>query len=89
MGIWRDTLRNGGCGRSPTEPPLAAGSATRAEPSGREPAVFGRLEEGITQLTEEPSGAGFEVPAWLEALEEEADPVLTEGAEADAESLDP
>ena len=51
--------------------------------------MFGRLEEGITQLTEEPSGAGFEVPAWLEALEEEADPVLTEGAEADAESLDP
>ncbi len=84
-----DELRNGGRGRSPTEPPLAAGSATRAEPSGPEPAVFGRLEEGITQLTEESSGAGFEVPAWLEALEEEVDRVLTEGAKAEAELLDP
>jgi hypothetical protein len=57
--------------------------------SGREPAAFSRLEEEIAQLTEEPSGAGFEVPTWLEALEEEVERVLSRAAEADAEPLDP
>ena len=82
-------LHSSGSGRAAAEPPLAAGPETRAEPSGREPAAFQRLEEGIGQLTEGPAGAGFEVPAWLEALEEEVDYVLTGDSEADDESLDP
>ena len=30
-----------------------------------------RLEQEVAQFTREPSGVGFEVPAWLEALEDE------------------
>ncbi len=30
-----------------------------------------RLEQEVAEFTREPSGVGFEVPAWLEALEEE------------------
>jgi hypothetical protein len=57
--------------------------------SGQELAALGRLEQGIAELTEEPSGGGVEAPAWLEALEEEVDQVLTESSEAEGESLDP
>jgi len=57
--------------------------------SGREPTALKQLEEEIAELTREPSGAGFEVPAWLEALEDEVDQALSEEAEADAESLAP
>jgi hypothetical protein len=39
--------------------------------AGRMPVAFTFLEEEIAQFTEEPSGVGFEVPGWLEALEEE------------------
>lgn len=56
---------------------------------GREPAALRRLEEAIAQFTEEITGTGFEVPAWLDALEEEVDEVLSQAPEADAEWLDP
>jgi len=42
---------------------------------------FARLEEGIQEFTRDVSGAGFDVPAWLEALEQEVDRVLSDGPE--------
>ncbi len=42
---------------------------------GLESEAFRRLEAGIAEFTEELSGAGFDVPAWLEALEDEVDQV--------------
>jgi hypothetical protein len=39
--------------------------------AGLMPVAFTFLEEEIAQLTEEPGGVGFEVPGWLESLEEE------------------
>ena len=33
---------------------------------------FKRLEQEVARFTEEPSGVGFDVPSWLEALEDEA-----------------
>jgi hypothetical protein len=39
--------------------------------------IFARLEEGIEAFTRDISGAGFDVPPWLEALEQEVDRVLS------------
>src|SRR5208283_3844138 len=50
-------------------------------PQSGEPGAFARLEEGIQEFTREISGAGFDVPAWLEALEQEVDRVLSDGPE--------
>jgi len=50
-------------------------------PHGDEPSSFARLEEGIQEFTRDISGAGFDVPAWLEALEQEVDRVLSDGPE--------
>ncbi|MFH1268261.1 MAG: hypothetical protein ABIK89_21280 [Planctomycetota bacterium] len=36
---------------------------------------FPQLEREVARFTEEPGGGGFDVPAWLEALEEEVDRV--------------
>ena len=55
---------------------------------GRNPVSFGRLEEEISQFTEEPTGVGFDVPAWLEALEQEVEDIQSETPEDD-EPLDP
>ncbi len=52
-----------------------------AEPQSDEPSAFARLEEGVQEFTREVSGAGFDVPAWLEALEQEVDRVLSDGPE--------
>lgn len=41
----------------------------------RPPASFRLLEREIAQFTNEPSGVGFDVPSWLEALEDEVDRV--------------
>jgi hypothetical protein len=38
-----------------------------------QPTAFRQLQQEIEILTRAPSGVGFEVPAWLEALEDEAD----------------
>ena len=53
----------------------------RARRGGDEPGAFARLEEGIQEFTRDISGAGFDVPAWLEALEQEVDRVLSDGPE--------
>jgi len=41
--------------------------------SGQKPTAFAQLEAEIRDLTEEPSGAGFIVPEWLESLEDEVE----------------
>jgi hypothetical protein len=63
-----------------------SGSAERVGEAGRlaggdERGTFARLEEGIQEFTRDISGAGFDVPAWLEALEQEVDRVLSDGPE--------
>ncbi len=54
------------------------GPAIREEREGREAAdsrAFRQLREQIAPFAENLSGAGFEVPGWLEALEDEVDRV--------------
>jgi hypothetical protein len=58
--------------------PRPAGKAV-SEPSQ----IFARLEEGIAQFTRDISGAGFDVPAWLEALEIEVDQVMADAPDDD------
>lgn len=50
---------------------------THSEPAQ----AFARLEEGLDQFTRDVAGAGFDVPAWLEALEQEVDRVLSDSSE--------
>jgi hypothetical protein len=49
---------------------------------------FEALREGIRPLTEEPAGVGFEVPHWLEALEDEVEDLRADGGQ-DNLSMDP
>ncbi len=55
---------------------------------GRPPEAFSRLEEELAPFTEDLSGSGFELPAWLDALQREVDQVLSQTAEDD-QWLDP
>jgi hypothetical protein len=55
---------------------------------GQPPKSFEALREGIGPLMEEPAGVGFEVPNWLEALEDEVEELRYGDAEEDR-SLDP
>jgi len=55
---------------------------------GGEPEHFQRLEEEIEEFTAELSGTGFEVPAWLDALQSEVEDALAEETEED-DLLDP
>jgi hypothetical protein len=48
--------------------------AAKSEPQD----PFARLEAGIAEFTREVSGAGFDVPAWLEALEQEVERVQSD-----------
>ena len=48
---------------------------------GREAAAFRQLEEQIARFTKEPAGAGFELPSWLEALEQEVERGLWQSGE--------
>ena len=57
--------------------PGKAPTASASTNSGPQDA-FVRLEEGIAQLTREITGAGFDVPAWLEALEQEAERAMSD-----------
>jgi len=62
----------------------------RSPPAADSPSVFTQLQAGIAEFTKEPSGAGFDVPAWLDALQEELDRLQTQDtADLDANSLDP
>jgi hypothetical protein len=56
--------------------------------SGRNSGACTRLEEEIAQFTHEVVGAGFDVPSWLEALEQEVDRVQVQAADED-DALDP
>jgi hypothetical protein len=50
-------------------------------PDDLPPRAFGRLEREVARFTREPSGVGFEVPPWLEALEEEVAAARSRAAE--------
>jgi hypothetical protein len=50
--------------------------------------AFAQLEREITRFTKEVAGAGFNLPGWLEALEQEVERAET-GADDDDQSLDP
>ncbi len=49
---------------------------------------FARLEQEIARFTQKPGGVGFEVPPWLEALENEVEELQAPAAEA-VEPADP
>jgi hypothetical protein len=56
---------------------------------GREPLALRQLEERIARFTQTPAGAGFELPGWLEALEQEMDQIQWQAVEEEEEGLDP
>ena len=56
--------------------------------NARPPAALGQLEEQIAAFTKEPSGAGFELPGWLEALDQELEQSQWPSAEEE-ETFDP
>ncbi|MCE5303022.1 MAG: hypothetical protein LLF97_07935 [Planctomycetaceae bacterium] len=56
---------------------------------GREPVVLRELEERIARFTQEPAGAGFELPGWLDALEQELDRLPWPSDDEDEDLLDP
>jgi hypothetical protein len=49
---------------------------------------FEALRESIDDLTEEPAGVGFEVPRWLESLEDEMEEIRS-GSTEDEQPVDP
>jgi hypothetical protein len=55
---------------------------------GRPGVAFARLEEEIAMFTSEVTGAGFDLPSWLEALQQEVDRVQSQWPE-DSETLEP
>ncbi len=75
-------------GRSATAPPVSpSNSPSEASPATAAPSgAFRRLKEGIAQFTREISGAGFDLPTWLEALQQEVDRVESQTAD-DEEDL--
>jgi hypothetical protein len=60
--------------RPPAEEPRATAEAD-------EPSAFARLEEGIARLTIDIAGAGFDLPGWLEALQQEVDRVESQAVD--------
>lgn len=59
------------------------GPAIKERLAGGKTPSFDLLEEEIDKLTAKPSGVGFEVPSWLDSLEEEADRASSVGPEED------
>jgi hypothetical protein len=57
------------------------GPAIEEMRTGRRTVSFGMLEQAIDQFTEEPSGVGFDLPDWLEALEDEVERVRAQTEE--------
>jgi hypothetical protein len=53
------------------------------------PRSFEQLEREVAAFTAQPSGAGFDVPGWLEALEDEVQRIRSGSDEEDAPSLYP
>ncbi|MCE5266837.1 MAG: hypothetical protein LLG00_03010 [Planctomycetaceae bacterium] len=56
--------------------------------NGREATAMQRFEEEIGRFTAQPSGAGYELPGWLDALERELDEVGYEPAEEGPDASD-
>jgi len=56
---------------------------------GRPPEKIRQLEKQIALFTEEPAGAGFELPSWLDALEREMERVQWRQESDEEESFDP
>ncbi|MEN6367504.1 MAG: hypothetical protein ABFC88_11870 [Thermoguttaceae bacterium] len=56
---------------------------------GRPPAALRELEERIARFTQEPAGAGFELPGWLDALEQELDRLPWPADDEDDDLPDP
>jgi hypothetical protein len=56
---------------------------------GRDPASLRQLEKQIDRFTQGPAGAGFELPHWLEALEQELEEVQWQSTDGEDEPLDP
>ena len=59
------------------------GPAVEERRGGKPGGCFDVLEEEIAHFTAEPSGVGFDVPSWLEALQTEVDRTRSRGAEED------
>jgi hypothetical protein len=55
---------------------------------GQEPVAFRRLEKHLTPFTADASGAGFELPSWLDALEHEVEQVQWQTDEPAEEPFD-
>ena len=93
-----DAVRGGGKGDRSNLPERPGGGHRRAalvvaqigpvpfSPAG--PALR-RFEEEIDRFTAQPSGAGYELPGWLDALERELDQLEYEPADEEQEPLDP
>jgi len=56
---------------------------------GSRPKAFELLQAGIEQLTQEPTGVGFDVPNWLQALEDEVDGVQSGDEDFSAPTIEP
>ena len=56
---------------------------------GRPPSALRQLEEQVDHFTEETLGAGFELPSWLDALEQEAEEAQWQVDGEDDETFDP
>ncbi len=52
--------------------------------SGGPTPSFASLEKGIAELTREPLGLGYDVPTWLEVLENEMEEIWSRSAEGEA-----
>jgi len=56
---------------------------------GRPPSALRQLEEQVDRFTQETLGAGFELPSWLETLEQEVEQAQWQAPDQDDETLDP
>ncbi len=56
---------------------------------GRPPSALRQLEEQVDRFTQETLGAGFELPSWLEALEQEVEQAQWQASDEDDETFDP
>jgi len=54
---------------------------------GEPPRAFARLERELAQFTADPEGVGFDLPAWLEALEDEVHRVRSGAADEEDPAL--
>jgi hypothetical protein len=69
--------------RALVRPAMEELQAAPRQQSAAAEGAFRRLEEAVARFTQDVSGAGFDLPAWLEALQEEVDRVESEAAEDD------